>query len=294
VARTPSSLGDIPIDAQQSLIKTYCANTEAHRVIQTGVEYNKVEYEYRDNGQVCTIAYIYECTAEKSKVEFVADCCGNLCGTTWIIHASDNDLAETNEYKIIYCIACGATIPEDFNSTVHIPVVIQACDAIPVINLATKQALEANTKFTTDFTIKDLNTYLEITALKKGEATDAVDFDTGFTISTLTQGSKTQVEKLNFLYDNSNKLEKIITTSGENIFGSINPSELTGEFKVLGSAGNVARVTESMDLGVSLDKSQNETLQNILLQLKIMNNHLASITGESICEQDLDLHSGNK
>ena len=159
--------------------------------------------------------------------------------------------------------------------------------------MATRIALNANAGFASHFTIVDNNSFLTITNSKKGEAVNISANDSGFTVETVTEGSIVQVEKLNFLYDSSGRLDKVITTSGENILGAINPGAISGETKISGGNGNVTQVNEDGSMSTKLEGSQNELLEEMLTQLKIMNNHLAAITGESIGELDLDLYQNN-
>lgn len=284
MARTPSSLGDINLDAIQTLRKTYCSNVEAHRVIETGLEFNYIEYTYDDCGRKSTVKYYYDCAAEVSTISFVADSASNLNGKSFVIYGTRDAV----QYRFIYCISCAATIPTCTSTIKYIRVGIQACDPAPVISLATKQAFEANTFAASEFSVCVINGSMTVTNNTKGEASNIADVGTGFTFATSTEGNRTLVETITYNYytDGTKQLKSITTSSGEHLF-DLGETQNNSTI-IAGKDGQLLNIDKYNRAAVKLSDVDQQFLEKIYDQLRIMNMYLSEMTGAEFERGDLD------
>ena len=276
-----SPLGCVPLDSAQTIRKAWDHCNLAHRTITVNVDYNIIEHSYDSCGKITTVEYFHEADAESTKLTVLADCCSNLDGTSFNVATKDN----ATRYNILYSVACATAKPTSTNGIRYILVNIQACDQAEVVSLATKQAIEADSKGAIDLCVAYAGKFLTITNVVKGCATDTMDVDTGFTFETLQQGTKTSVETLNYTYNSDGRIDTVITSSGENKLNINGPFEETVS---IGGNGKVARVSDNSELAVELAPLQNELLEKIVDELRIMNLHMSMLTDSDLTKDDLD------
>jgi hypothetical protein len=274
-------LGDIVLDSAQTTRKAWCDDKDGHRVVPVNVDYNKVDYTYKANGQICTVEYSYDNNAESTKTTFVADSCCSLNGKSFTLSAACN----VRMYNILYSVCCGTTIPEPTCEVKYILVNIQTNDPAEVVTLATSQALSLNCCFSADMCVLTFSDYIKTTNTVSGIADDATDKGTGFTFCILTQGSICSIEKLTYLYDDCCVLTQVKTQSGTNV---LNINEPVDRDVTLSSKGNQVDVTSNNELRVEFAPIQEEIFDKILTELRIMNTHLTILTGNEIKKSDLD------
>lgn len=278
MAKTNTPLNNKTIDAVQSLKKTYDPTLEAHRVTEISEPYNKVEYIYNDCCQILTATYYYDCAAEVSQVCLNADSCSSLCSKSFLMFSAQ----DSRQYRIIYSVSCGATIPTDTPTIKFIGVGILACDSDLVIALATKLALEANVCAAADFSVTRTCAKLVITNSAKGTATDIVDNDTGFTFTTNTNGTRTTVDVLTYEYDSEKRVKCITSLSGEDLFGI---NQIQSNQVTISGDGNIASVLNGGALLTQSTAHELYMFQDMIKQLKIMNIYL-SIMNDMTVEED--------
>lgn len=273
-------LGEIPLDAQQTLRKAWCDDKDGHRVIPVYVDYNVTEYIYDDCGRVEKIELYYESEAESTKIEPIANTACALIGKYFIVSTKDDAM----HYKVNYKTGVSGG---SFNTatTRNICVNILEDDPIQVISKATQLALEADVCFPCDMTISYFSEYIVITNLEKGLATDIADNCTGFTYTILEQGSKVLVESLCFEYDENGNLVKIINSSGKNILNLQIPLK---QMVTISGDGNSVGVTQNNELRTILPKSQEELFEKMIDELRQIKLHLSLMTDEDITKKDLD------
>ena len=275
------SVGNVGLDYAQTVKKAWCHCNLGHRTVPIHADYNIVEHTYTSSGQLCTVEYFFESKAESTRVTFVADCSSSLNGKSFSVFSKDDAV----RYSILYSVACATTAPVDTATIKNILVNIQACDPASVISLATKQAISNNISAASDVSLSIAQDKLTIINKSKGEATDAVNGGTGFTFEILQQGIKTSIEKLNYTYNSDGKVNKVTSTSGENVLNITGPFEQTVS---IGSKGNIDDVNDNKELRTELSPLQNELLENIVTELRIMNFHLTLVTDTEITKKDLD------
>ena len=274
-------LGCVPLDSAQTIRKAWDHCNLAHRTLTVNVDYNIVENTYNDCGRITKVEYFHEADAESTKLTILADCSSNLCGKSFNLFTKD----DATRYNIIYSVDCGTAKPVSSNGIRFILVNIEACDQAEVVSLATKQAIEADSKGAIDFCVAYAGKFLTITNVVKGCASDFANLCTGFTFEILTQGTKTSVETLNYTYNLDGRVETVTNTSGVNKLNINGPFEETVS---IGGNGKVARISANGELATELAPLQNELLEKIVDELRIMNLHMSILTDNSLVKDDLD------
>ena len=274
-------LGCVPLDSAQTIRKAWDNCNLGHRVVEVNVDYNIVEHTYDNCGKLTSVEYFHEADAESTKITLVADCCSNLNGKSFNVFTKD----DATKYHILYSVACATAKPANTTGVRNILVNIVACDRAEVISLATQLAIQADTCGAIDLCAAYGGVLLTITNVVKGCASDTNDIDTCFTFEVLTQGTKTSVETLNYVYNSDGRIDKVTTSSGENKLNINGPFEETVS---IGGNGKVTRVSGNSELAVELAPLQNELLEKIVDELRIMNLHMSMLTDNSLTKDDLD------
>lgn len=203
-----------PLDHAQSKRKTYDKRINAHRTLEVAEPWNKVSYTYNGCGSIATETYIWEKTAEVSEVITIDDVAGNLDGKSFSLYTKDG-----TQFRTFYTVCCGTLAPCDTPCIKYTQVCLILNDAANVIALATKLAYAANCLTVSEFSVCVVDSKITFTNLKKGNATDAVDVNTGFCISTKTPGVTQNIETLTYSYDCCGNLISVINSSNENVLG---------------------------------------------------------------------------
>jgi hypothetical protein len=281
MAANNTPLNSKGIDPVQTWKKTYDCTLEAHRIVEIKQPYNKVEYAYDCCNRVSTITYYYDSVAEKSTIGFNPDVSSSLCGKGFLLFSKE----DTIQYRVNYSVCCGFTAQDDTATIKNIVVNILACDAAPVISLATKQLFTSNCCLARDFSVELSTCTLSITNAKQGEATDIADGGTGFTLATTTQGVRTTVEVLTYEYDDCGRIKCITTLSGENL---VDLSAAQNTSLSIQGSGNLAKVSQYGSLRTQLSAGQEDLLCKIINELRISNVHLSEITGDTVLLKDIE------
>lgn len=173
-------------DANQAL-RTTSANTSVPP------KYSRVDLTYNTDGSVTNATFYKGELAETRSVTFVADVAGSLNNTYWTLY-SEND---ESLYHVWYNVSGGGTDPAPAGSTgIEIP--IETNDAKEIVKLATERVLECFS----DFEVQECAPYvLRVRNSRKGPATDSIDSGTGFTITTVQQGSEKLIKSVDVPYD---------------------------------------------------------------------------------------------
>jgi hypothetical protein len=287
MAVTNNPLGCVdnyPLDAQQTIKKAYDKDKLGHRSVEVHEDYNKVEYTYTSDGQISTVEYLYDSLAEVSTVTFTADNCSSLNGTIFNLTPYQDTL---KTYKIIYDVACAATIPADTLAVKYIEVDIQACDVAQVVALATKLAIQADSELNALVTVTNTSdTQLQITNVTKGDtcSNDITDVSTGFTFAVTTQGTTDSVETFTYTYNSDKQLESIKNTSGQNVFDVVDPTN-----NVVTLFGKTGGGVDTRDNALLTAFSGKEVglLEQIHLELRKLNKHFELINDVEVKEYDL-------
>lgn len=274
-------LGCVPLDSAQTVRKAWDNCNLAHRTVPVNVDYNIVEHSYDPCGKLTSVEYFHEANAESTKLTVLGDCCSSLNGKAFNLATKD----DATRYNILYSVACATAKPASTNGIRYILVNIQACDPAEVVSLATKQAIEADSKGAVDLCVAYAGKFLTITNVVKGCASDTMDVDTGFTFEVLTQGTKTSVETLNYVYNADGRIDKVTTSSGQNKLNINGPFE---EIVSIGGNGKVTRVSNNSELAVELAPLQNELLEKIVDEMRVMNLHMSMLTDNTLTKDDLD------
>jgi len=200
-------------DWSQQHRSAYDPNYNAHRMFPVNVDYNQVNYTYNGNGSLASIEYLYDSECEVTTILTSADVASSLDGKSFSVFSGKDAL----EYRIWYTVGIGTPPPADTPTVKYIQVNLLPNDLAPVVALATKNAISSHITGSVDLEASTLSSTLQITAQLKGETTDSSDIDTGFTISTETQGLTETVDIVNFTYDANGNVTEITSDSGENI-----------------------------------------------------------------------------
>lgn len=259
-------LGDIPLDAQQTLRKAWCDDKDGHRSVQVNVDYNIIEHTYDNCCRITKVEYFHESDAESTKITYVADCCSSLDGKSFNLHTKDDSL----RYNIIYSVDCATSKPINTVNVRYILVNIMSCDAPEVVSLATKQSIEADQFGACSFCINNGGGTLTITNAVNGDASDATG-NTGFTFEVLTQGTKTSVETLNYFYDDKGRIDKVTNSSGNNKLNVIEQNIIQREMENQNNEKSYAQLCK-----------MNDTSQEVRDELIKLNTYMEIITGEKL------------
>jgi hypothetical protein len=207
-------LGDIPLDSQQTLRKTYDETQIAHRVSKVNLQYDRIEYVYNDNGQIESVCYVHDIDSEITKVKFTADESADLELSHFILYSTKNE----NAYRIHYIVDNASADKIDIDTIKYVNVHIKENDPASVVALATKLAMDASTSFSADFTITEISSSeLQFETEGKGETDDVFDVGTNFEFEIIQDGLTTTEEKLTYAYDEEGNLISIDNLDSQNI-----------------------------------------------------------------------------
>jgi hypothetical protein len=201
------------LDAVQQHRTAYQPESNSHRVDAINVDYNSTTYTYNVDGSVDTIQYLYDSECEVTKVVAIDDVSSSLDATSFNIFAGKDSL----QYIIWYNVGSGTPAPSDTGIIRYIETAILPNDPAAVIVLATNNAILAHVTGSVDLVPEVLGTTLTVTAVLRGATTDSSDVDTGFAVTTVTQGATDIVDTARITYDADGNILTIITDSGENI-----------------------------------------------------------------------------
>lgn len=212
---TKFSVGEIPLDAAQTIRKAWVDARDAHRVIPLNPLFNRTIPEYNTDGTLSAICYYHDDIQEVTEITFIADSAGSLDGRIFDIYSARDETL----YKLFYIVDGNATVPSDTGTTKYVSVNLTSNDFKEVVAKATEVAIKNHVTASVDFEVIYQSDLLEITTTGFGDTTDASDVDTGFTSSVTTQGNTSLADKLSFTYDSEGQLIKTETASGDNITG---------------------------------------------------------------------------
>ena len=141
--------------------------------------FNRIDVTYDANGNATGGTAYYDYIEEETTFKLVDDVSGSLNNKYFLL----NSAADETQYYVWYNVGGTGTDPNVLNRTgIQIP--IQFNDSAAIVQLATKLILGTYD----DFIVKGTSDTLFIKNAKPGETTNALDINTGFTISIKTQG----------------------------------------------------------------------------------------------------------
>jgi hypothetical protein len=146
---------------------------------------------YDSNNNPLEVCYFAGTKSHITSIGFIDDVNSSLAGDYFIISSGRKEA----RYAVYYVVDGVGTDP-NLSGVTSIRVDIQENDLAPIIAVATQIALNA---VYNAFTIRRINSVLEIETKKLGETNNTLDIGTGFTISN-DIGENQVVEKVNLEY----------------------------------------------------------------------------------------------
>jgi len=150
-------------------------------------DYSEVALTYNAAGSVTNAKFWKSIKSEISEILTKNDVAASLNNRYFPLYSTDNNAL----YHVWYNVSGGGVDPSPINST-GIEIKIETNDNASIIALAT--ALIINTF--KDFSAKANNNKVRIENIELGETTSITDFDTGFTFSTVQNGTKDLIKSI--------------------------------------------------------------------------------------------------
>ena len=245
-------------DMAQQNRSAYQPDNNTHRVDAVNVEYNSVNYTYNVDGSVATIQYLYDSECEVTNVLTTADVAGSLDGKSFDVYSGKDSL----KYVLWYKVGIGTSAPADTATVKYIEVSLFSGDPSAIVARASYNAILAHPTASVDLIPEVLSSTLSITAALRGATTDSADVDSGFAISTTTQGLTDVVDTARITYDSNGNIISIITDSGENILNEPvknirNLNYLRDSISIKDSGGDELSINPDGSINVSISTSSN-------------------------------------
>jgi hypothetical protein len=161
-------------------------------VTEVPSSYSRVNVTYNASGSV-TRAVFYEGTqAEVTECLCDADIAGNLNNKYFLLYSENNE----STYHVWYNVSAGGTDPAPSGS-IGIEIPIETNDASEIVAMATELSL----RHISDFVVQRIKNRLIIENSRKGAANSSVDFNTGFVLTTIENGSERLLKVIDIPYD---------------------------------------------------------------------------------------------
>ncbi len=170
-------------------------------------KYSRLDLTYNVCGCVTKIIYFCDDIQEQNEVLTVKDTCDSLNSKYFILFSA----RDKTKYHIWYDVDGAGTDPAPPCST-GVKINLSKNDLAPVVALATKQIIDEHVDF--DAILQPFSSNkLIITNEVGGIATNAVDFNSGFTFANLSEGMNRIVATLIFEYDVNANLTRVFRST---------------------------------------------------------------------------------
>lgn len=239
--------------------------TNSFRMINGGSsvphDYTRSIITYNAQGSVTVAEFYKGSAAEERQVTFVSDIAGNLNNTYFTLASEENK----STYYIWYNVDSTGTDPNIAGST-GVEINIQSNDDRIIVTLATKMALSN----IDNFIVTNINNYsIKIKNVELGITAPIADNGTGFTFTTLQQGSEKLLKRINIPYDG---MVKYVFNDQEKKFAVEPVSSATIELDV------------DADNGANIAISRHEQFRNITDSVDFLDSDLSTNTFTEIWE----------
>lgn len=194
------------LDAIQQQRKGYIPEENAAAIIQVNklvpARYSRLLLCYNSCCDVSKITFFCDDFQEQTSVVTGGDNCSSLNSTYFNLYSA----RDVTKYYVWYDVDCAGVDPNVVSST-GIQISLTSNDPAAVVALATKQIIDAETDF--DASLSSGQKNVIITNEVGGITTNSSDNDTGFTISTPTEGMNRIVATVIFDYDANGNIIRI-------------------------------------------------------------------------------------
>jgi hypothetical protein len=158
--------------------------------------YSRAELAYNGAGSVTHVDFYGGILHEIREVLCTADLLGSLSGTYFKVYSEYDE----STYYVWYNVDNLSVDPSPV-SAIGIEVPIQSNDAADVVAFATEQALRP----IEDFKVTRTKNRVRIENTRKGTSSSIADFGTGFTLTTVQEGSEQLIKSVDIPYDGKTK-----------------------------------------------------------------------------------------
>jgi len=159
--------------------------------------FSKVVLTSNASGSVTEAVFYAGTSAEKTRVKVTADTAGSLNNRCFLLNNSEDD----PKFYVWFNVDSGGTDP-DVADSCGIEVPISANDPISIVQLALQRIVDCSEYFEARACGNDL---VLIENIACGQTTNSADVDTGFTISTLTEGVTKRIKCITLPEDSTLK-----------------------------------------------------------------------------------------
>ena len=192
-----------PLCSSQTITKAWDNDKAGHRVVPISDQFSYVDYCYNVDGSVNTLKFYCNQSKEKTKITPNKCCSGNLDGTSFTLTHASNCCCK-QQTTVFYIVDCGSCLPCDTATNHYIPVNLQSGDFQQVVNVATRNALQADCFNDVQYTVTDNGNSITVENVVNGDVCDVSDCGTCFCFEIITQGCTDLVDTYTITYCNGN------------------------------------------------------------------------------------------
>lgn len=158
--------------------------------------YSRVQLTYNSSNSITRAVFYEGITAQETEVVFTADSSGSLNNTYFLLYSENNE----SKYHVWYNVSGGGVDPAPAGS-IGIEIPIETNDSAELVAVSTEVVL----KHVSDFHIYRIKNKLIVENVRKGAADASVDFNTGFSLTTIATGTERLLKVIDVPYDSKTK-----------------------------------------------------------------------------------------